>query len=317
MPLTNDDLAQLLSELAETQQFKFLDQLMQHGESMQDEPDGDEMGAEFGAEEQPPVAEAATDPGDDDLGDVQDLLVDEGGEDEELPPEEGPPAEAPPEESAPEEAPPEEEEPEEKNYLPAAAMAGPVGTGLAAAGRALTSPGAIGAAGGFVGGRMSKRSQKATGNQPVRYAQLRDAHNRLVQEHGRLATRMQSLLREKADAERSAVLQAMARKYPDFIDVNSELNTVLYSRKSTMDDAAFQAHCATVEKYAQKAAMVARTQRGDIPQGFVDRQPQDAETEKYAARLSQEAVRIYTDSLSSGKQLTYDEAKQEAAKRLK
>ncbi len=301
MPLTNDDLAQLLAALAETPQFKFLDQLMQQGEAAGDEPEGDPLAgadeppADLGAE---PPADMPAGP-DDDLSDVQDLLVDEGGDE---PPAEEPPAEEPPAE----EPPAEDDQPTEKNTPAAlAALAPMVSTPAAAA-----TTGALGAM------ALRRHSARADGQQPARYAQLRDAHNRLVQEHGRLASRMQGLLREKSDAERTAVLQAMARRYPDFIDVNTELNAVLYSRKSTMDDHAFQAHCATIEKYAQKAAMVARTRRGDIPQGEVDRQVPDAESERYAARLSQEAVRVYTDALSTGKQMTYDEAKAEAAKRL-
>ncbi len=85
MPLTNDDLAMLLSALAQTPQFQFLDQLMaQQG--------GADPGAEVPAAEAPPEAGA-----EDDLSDVQDLLVDEGSDDAAPDPAgEAPPAEEPP-----------------------------------------------------------------------------------------------------------------------------------------------------------------------------------------------------------------------------
>jgi hypothetical protein len=349
MPLTNDDLAMLLSALAQTPQFQFLDQLM-----AQQDPGpeaGEDPGMEPGAEEVPEGMgeEAPPEAGpDDDLGDVQDLLVDEGGD-------EGG-EEAPAEEAHPEEAPP-EDEPTEKNILPAIPLAiggagattlgtaATAGAGAGAAGAAApvlatavppvlaTGAGATGAGAGVMGagkayagkhlamaggaGYMAgKRSMAASGQQPARYAQLRNAHNKLVQEHGRLASRMQGLIREKTDAERNTAIQLLGRKYPDFVDVASELKAVLYSQKSTMDDASFKTHCTTIEKYAQKASQVARSQRGDIPMGGVDRQPRDEEAEKYQMRLSSEAVQIYTAALGAGKQMTYDEAKQAAVSKL-
>ncbi len=199
---------------------------------------------------------------------------------------------------------------------------GPAGMALGGAGGAMLG-GASGAAVGGLGGAAIggaagavRRSNVASGQQPARYQQLRSAHNKLVQEHGRLASRMQGLIREKTDAQRSAALHGLARKYPDFVDVAAEQNAVLYSKQSTMDDATFATHCATIEKYALKASQVARSQRADIPMGGVDRPVRDADAEKYQMRLSNEAVQIYTQALSTGKQLTYDEAKQAAAARL-
>jgi hypothetical protein len=302
------------------------------------EPGAEEVPEGMG-EEAPPEAGP-----DDDLGDVQDLLVDEGGDEggEEAPADDAPPEESPP-----------EDEPTEKNVLPIAAgmMGGalPAATAATAAAPAAasaapvlatavppvlaTGAGATGAGAGVMGagkayagkhlamaggaGYMAgKRSMAASGQQPARYAQLRNAHNKLVQEHGRLASRMQGLIREKTDAERNTAIQLLGRKYPDFVDVASELKAVLYSQKSTMDDASFKTHCTTIEKYAQKASQVARSQRGDIPMGGVDRQPRDEEAEKYQMRLSSEAVQIYTAALGAGKQMTYDEAKQAAVSKL-
>lgn len=299
MPFANEDLGQLLAALAETPQFKFIDQLMQ-----QQQGGGEPAGDEF--------AEG----GDDDLGDVNDMLVDDEGGDEGYDDgggEEGPPvAEG-------------DEEPE-KNFAPGLA-AGALAAGkaaLPAIGRVAMHPTTIAGAAGYLGARAGGRaaaqrnSQKASGNLAQKYSRVMAAHNKLVQEHGRLASQMQNLQRDKTDAERVAALQGLAGRYPEFVDLDGEFKATLYSRGASMNDRAFQAHVATVEKYAHKAAMTARAQSHDIPMGDLPRpSATDPQAEKYAARLTREAVRIHTAAVNAGKAgYTWDDAKAEAEKVL-
>lgn len=327
MPLDNQTLAQLMTALAETPQFQFLDQLMREqtapqmgaeepgfeGEPAVPEATGEMPGA--GMEPEAPTAtDAAVGPGEgDDLADVQDMLVDEEGYGEE-------PMAA--EEPGPEAAPAEEEEPTEKNalpaLLPAAAAAAPAAAG---GGMSALTAGSLGAGAGLAGGSMmgkKRHSEAAGGNGQVdRYSVLAASHNRLVQEHGNLQARVQQLLAEKSDAERIAVLQSINARHPGFLDMETEAAAVLYSQGSTMDDESFNAHVASVEKYALRVDQMARAERPDLPQGAVAPPPQDAQAEKYQASRSRLAVRIHTDKASKGEQITWDEARALADEQLK
>lgn len=280
MPLTNDDLAQLMAALAETPQFQFLEQLMQS----ETEPMAGGEDDSFGGEA-PPEAGFDDGGGQEDLADVQDVMP-----------------------SGSQAPVPEENQQPQKNaiqLLPAAAGAA---KGLTA-GKAMMA----GAGGAYLGTKMSRA---ASGQEPVRYAQLAEAHGQLVKEHGALHAQVEGLLREKADAQRTAAVQELARKHPDFVDVDSELNVVLYSRNASLDDEAFASHVATVEQYAQRAEQLARSYRPDLPSGAVP-QPRTEEAVKYEAKLAQEAVKVYTQALNEGKQMTYHEAKQAAAESIK
>ena len=154
-------------------------------------------------------------------------------------------------------------------------------------------------------------------SQSVKYSRLKTAHNKLVEDHGRLAKAFEASQRNATDAERAAAVHQLAAEYPDFVDVATELDTVLYSRNANMSDEAFEKHVSTVEKYAQRADMHARASRPDLPLGEVDRGRGDRQqNEKYAAKLAQETVRIYTKAINSGRDCTYDDARAEAEKAM-
>jgi hypothetical protein len=286
MALSNEDIGQIMQALTSTPQFQFLEQMMaqqqgagdQAGEGV--EPDGDEA---------PPPD--AMPPAEDDLNDMDDLMVgDEGGE--------GAPPAAPP-----------EEEPTEKNGR-MGELAGQIGGSAIGAG-----PGAK--IGGKIGNRLDPFSNKASGAIAAKYSQLRTAHNSLVQEHGRLNQQVTALQRRATDADRAATINALARKYPEFVDVNDELAACLYSRNANMNDAAFATHVASVEKYAQRAAMASRAAGDTIPAGRLEREVPDAQREQYSQRLTSEAVRIHTRAINAGKDgYTWEMAKEEARKVL-
>ena len=311
MPFSNEDIGQILSALQELPQFQFLDQLMQQqqqGAGAGDAAPVDDMAGEASADDFG---------GDDDLSDLQDLLIDEPGDDQPAPGPDGgdePPVAA------------EGDEPEEKNTPAALAALGPALAGagraavaaapkaLPALGRAAMHPATIAGSAGYLGARAGakRNSLKASGQTADKYSRLKSAHNALVQEHGRLANRLQVVERERTDAERVAALQNLSSQYPDFIDLDAEFAATLYSRGASMGDKAFRSHVGQVEKYAHKAAMVSRTQASDIPRGEVSR-PASATTDKYAARLAKEAVRIHTAAINAGKDgFTWEEAKAQA-----
>ena len=287
MALSNEDIGQIMQAITSTPQFQFLEQLM-----AKEQGAGEQPGAEPDGDEAPPPD--AMPPAEDDLGDMNDLMVgDEGGEGGEMPPE----------------APAEGQEPEEKNGR-AGELAGQIGGSAIGAG-----PGAK--LGGFIGNKLDPFSQKAAGNIATKYSQLRTAHNSLVQEHGRLNQQVTALQRRATDADRAATIQALARKFPDFVDVNDEMGNCLYSRNANMSDEAFTKHIASVEKYAQRAAMAARTTGDTIPAGRMPREIPDAQREQYSQRLTSEAVKIHTRAINAGKDgYTWEMAKEEARKVL-
>jgi len=297
MALNDQDIAMIMSAIAETPQFQFLNQLM-----------------------------AADQAGDDGLGEAP---MDEGGMDPGMEPgmepgmDEGMPPEAMPDDMGGEppvddggdmgggtdEAIPEDDEPEEKNLHP------------------LVMPAALGMGAGYMGGVAARKyAQSHHGGQKMtspdrgtkdRYSRLAAAHDSLVREHGRLAHRFEGLLREKSDAERRAAIQQLHSRYPDFVDVDAECKATLYSQKSTMDDPTFRSHLSQVERYAQRAEAVARSHRPDIPMGSVDRSIPEGQSDQYSARLAKEAVRIHTQAVNRGESMTYAEAKEKAQATLK
>lgn len=285
MALSNEDIGQIMQAITSTPQFQFLEQLM-----AQEQGAGEQPGAgEPDGDEAPPPD--AMPPAEDDLSDLDDLMVDDQGG-----------GEVPP-------APPEGEEPTEKNGR-MGELAGQIGGSAIGAG-----PGAR--LGGHIGNKLDPFSNKAAGNIATKYSQLRTAHNSLVQEHGRLNQQVTALQRRATDADRAATIHALAGKFGEFVDVNEELNACLYSRNANMSDQAFASHMASVEKYAQRAAMAARTVGDTIPAGRVPREVPDAQREQYSQRLTSEAVRIHTRAINAGKDgYTWEMAKEEARKAL-
>ena len=277
--LTNEDLAMIMSAIAETPQFQFLGQLMNSEEAAAIDPN---------APEEAPAP--ALD------GGMEDPGMEAPGM--EAPPEMG--MEAPP---APEMAPAPGEEPEQ-NFAPAAAAL-------------LAHPAVIGAGAGYLGGAVAgRKSNAASGQQPDRYSQLHAAHKSLVHDHGALAQRFEGLMREKSDAQRTAALQGLATKYPQFIDLDAELGATLYSQKAEVSDEQFASHVGQLTRYAQRAESMARQSRPDIPMGQVNRQVNQGPDDKYQMNLANEAVRIHGEAQSRGEVITYEDAKAKAAELL-
>lgn len=166
-------------------------------------------------------------------------------------------------------------------------------------------------------GASLKLSRASGGELAVKYSRLQQAHNAVVAELGRTHNRTQALERKAADAERTSVIHGLANKYQGFVDTDELMGVSLYSRGSKLNDAAFQANVATVEKYAHKATQFARSQYGDLPQGDVGYERPDAQNEKYQAKLSSEAVRIYTAEVTAGRDCDYESALAKARETVK
>lgn len=303
--LTNEDLSQLMSALMETPQFQYIDQMMRSDER---EAIEEEVEPEGYAHDEELMLEGEEERGGGNF-DNFDEVPGEGIGEEPLPPRADAPelagGKAAVEEEVDEDVadladlivPPEEEE--EMPYMRQKHTRG----------------------GGATNGRPAKngRPTKSETVAVTRYRRLEEAHNRLVAEHGQMAKHFHASQRKASDAERTAAVLQLASEYPEFVDVDAELDTVLYSRKSEMSDEAFGQHLAIVQKYAQKSDMVARSQRPDLPMGSLARagRPADAQSEKYAADLATEAVRLHTKAVNAGKTgYTYSDAREEAAKKL-
>jgi hypothetical protein len=284
--LDQDTVAQLMAAISETPQFQFLDQLMQQQQAAAPEEGLEDGAGPPDASMEPPTEappEEATAGGDDeDLGDISDLIVDG-------------------------------EEPEKNGMVgDVASMANPItatATGLRKAGQVtgLTSKNC-----------REQMSRDGDGTIVEKYSALRKAHNSVVQELGRMAAQVKSLYHAKADAERAAQIHKLAAEYEGIIEPDEELEVCLYSRGSTLDDAAFKQRIESVQKYAHRANQQLLTRAPDIPAGRLDRAPmQSEEAEKYTAALATEAVRIHTEAVNRGDRgMTYLQAKEEAKKRL-
>lgn len=133
------------------------------------------------------------------------------------------------------------------------------------------------------------------------YTALHNAQTKLVQDHGRNLTRLQSLERESADAKRTARLTQFAADHPQFPLDDDDRKPAMYSLGGTMTDEQFESHMATLERYAARFVPQVRIPTGEAPQGELDK-------EQYEAKLSRTAVQIYSDSLQTDKPLNYEQA---------
>lgn len=143
-----------------------------------------------------------------------------------------------------------------------------------------------------------------------KYAALRSSHDHLVQDVGRLTAAMQRYEREAADAKRTMRLQSLAQQYPGVVDLHDELQLSLYSNGANMNDEAFEAHIATVEKYAARSAPTGRMLPVGEMAGAIG-----SSRSKYTADTVSRAVKIHTAAVNAGKSgMTWDEAIAEAEK---
>jgi hypothetical protein len=150
-----------------------------------------------------------------------------------------------------------------------------------------------------------------------KYQALQASHNRLMQDFGQAQAQVQGLLRRTVDADRTTALMGLRAKHGEIVDLEDEMSKTLYSRGANLNDEAFAAHVATVDKYAQRALQQARLHAPDLPFGEgADRGSRSADVEKYQSALSSEAVKVHTRAVNTGKFMTYEEAVAEAKKTI-
>lgn len=155
-------------------------------------------------------------------------------------------------------------------------------------------------------------------DQPLaeQYAALSEDHNKLRGSHGRLiektadqAARIAELEKYAADAGRRERITGIASKYPHMVDIDEELDRVLYSAGTDMDDTDFERYCEQIERFAAKAPATTRM----VPGGEMPSGPQNT-VEKYEADRveSKRAVEIYTAALERGETMTYEQCVEKA-----
>lgn len=139
--------------------------------------------------------------------------------------------------------------------------------------------------------------------------QLIHNHEQLIAETGQLRATVGKLLHERTDAQRAYRLQQLAQKYSAIeANLDEEMERVLYSAGAKMTDEEFDAHCATIERYAAQAS----PPREMIPEGQI---PGDSPAkELYSQEFNDEVVRRCSRMLASGKVASYDQVANELAK---
>jgi|GEM_PF-3011999 len=153
---------------------------------------------------------------------------------------------------------------------------------------------------------------------PERYAALQASQDRLVREHGRtleenkkLAGRLTALEHRAKDAERLATIERFTAEHAQFpFDREKLLTKALYSKGGQLSDEQFAEKIEELTQYAQ-----AFVPQMTLPGGEIEREGTDRE--RYEARLGREAIRIHTQARDRGVEMTWDEAKTEAAKAVK
>ena len=153
---------------------------------------------------------------------------------------------------------------------------------------------------------------------PERYAALQASQDRLVREHGRalevnkqLAGRLTALEHRAKDAERMATIERFTADHAQFpFDREKLISKALYSKGGQMSDEQFAEKLEELTQYAQAFVPTMTLPGGEAEKGQTDR-------ERYEQRLGREAIRIHTSARDRGVEMTWDEAKAEAAKAVK
>ena len=145
-----------------------------------------------------------------------------------------------------------------------------------------------------------------------KYTALQASHDNLFKDFGRAQERIQHLERRNADLDRRQRLEKLHARFPGLVDVDEECQHALYSLGGSMSDESFDAHIATVEKYAERAAK----SQVYIPDG--EAPTMEANPEKYAEaqKVNQLAVKIHAAALENGEKIDYNTARQRAKERL-
>lgn len=141
-----------------------------------------------------------------------------------------------------------------------------------------------------------------------RYSALEADHQSLMQEHTALRRGFAEVRMREADATRRAAIGDLANQFPHFVERDREESKCLYSAGSEMTDEQFSEHLAELEHYAAKAPVAS----GMVPSGVFPERNRSVETERYEASVAAKAVEIYTQTLHSGRRMTYAEASKAA-----
>lgn len=141
---------------------------------------------------------------------------------------------------------------------------------------------------------------------------LRKSQDALVRQFGEAQSQLKTLQRESADSKRVARYTQFRADHPNFPSDDDELKTCLYSQGANMSDQQFDAHMATLEKYAAK--WVANVQ---IPTGEADRPSTDATKEDYSQRRMSKAIELYQVARGTDQELDWGQALARADEALK
>lgn len=139
------------------------------------------------------------------------------------------------------------------------------------------------------------------------YSAIVESQRELINELAETRAQLEVMATERADAVRMSRIHELAGRYAA-VDVDSELESCLYSHGSTMDDNQFEHHLGMVERYAAKAI----EQMPMVPQGQVAPNTSDRESAKYRAQESAEIMRLANQYANQGVAKPYDELKREA-----
>ncbi|MGV3485961.1 MAG: hypothetical protein ACO1RT_16215 [Planctomycetaceae bacterium] len=144
-----------------------------------------------------------------------------------------------------------------------------------------------------------------------RYQALASGQAQLINELAETRSQLATLAVAKADADRSARLRELASRVP--IDLDRELQTCLYSAGSDYDDARFEAHIDTVERYAAKSI----EQMPMVPTGVTGGgNATQLDTAQYQAQESAMIKTLINEYANKGVSKPYPELKTEARQRL-
>lgn len=139
------------------------------------------------------------------------------------------------------------------------------------------------------------------------YSAIVESQRELITELAETRSQLEVMATERADAVRQSRIHELAGRYAA-VDVDSELESCLYSHGSTMDDDQFEHHLGMVERYAAKAI----EQMPMVPEGRIAPNVGDRESAKYRAQESAEIMRLANHYANQGVAKPYDELKREA-----
>ena len=161
------------------------------------------------------------------------------------------------------------------------------------------------------GAQVEKPAKPDTGT-VEKYTALQSSHNNLMKDFAKAQERVTLLERRNADLDRRSRLERLAERFPGMVNVDEECQVALYSLGGNMNAEAFDAHIATVEKYAERARQATLY----IPEG--DAPKTEASPEQYteAARINKLAVKIHAQAMAKGEVLDYDACRARAKEQL-